>query len=172
MELFLFICFSIICIISALFVVLLKNPVKSALSLIITFFSMGGLYLLLEAEFIALMQILVYAGAVMVLFLFVIMLLDVKGPLKEEVYYKNRKVFTIPLVVLFFVLLLVGFFSPLASLGEKGKYSSEWILSQGGNVKVLAEVLFQKYLLPFEITSVLLLVAAVGIMVLGKKRVK
>ncbi len=172
MELFLFICFSAICIISGLCVVILKNPVKSALSLILCFFSMAGLYLLLQAEFIALMQILVYAGAVMVLFLFVIMLLDVKGPLREEVFYKNRKIFSVPLAILFFVLLLVGAFAPLKELGRKGKYSLDWILSHGGNVKVLAEVLFQNYLLPFEVTSVLLLVAAVGIMVLGKKKVK
>ncbi len=172
MELFLFICFSLICIVSGLCVILFKNPVKSALSLIIAFFSMGGLYLLLQAEFIALMQILVYAGAVMVLFLFIIMLLDVKGDSKEEVLYENNKFLVIPLVLGFLVLIFVGVLAPLSMLGEKGKFSLSWIQSHGGNVKVLAQLLFQKYLLPFEITSVLLLVAAVGIMVLGKKRAK
>ena len=172
MELVLFLCFSVICIASGAAVIFNRHPVKSAMYLIVSMFSMGGLYLLLQAEFIALMQVLVYAGAIMVLFLFVIMLLNLRPRDEEGVYIRSRGRMALPLSALMFIGLLVAIFSPLSSLGPKAGMTPEWIQSQGGNVKVIGRVLFQDYLLPFEVTSILLLIAVVGVIVLAKKVIK
>ena len=172
MELVLFACFSLVTLGSAVMVVYHPHPVKSALFLIVTFFSMGGLYLLLNAEFIALMQILVYAGAVMVLFLFVIMLLNLKPRIGRREEFYNRLKIALPLAALMIGIILTVVFHPLAKLGEHGLQSEQWIISHGGNIKAVGEVLFRRYLLPFELTSVLLLIAVIGVVILGKKEIK
>nr|HID59356.1 NADH-quinone oxidoreductase subunit J [Desulfobacterales bacterium] len=169
-----FFVFSAISVISALAVILNRNPVKSALSLVVCFFSLGGLYLLLQAEFIAVMQVLVYAGAIMVLFLFVIMFLNL-GPegLKERrgaIISPGASWGIIYLLVPIFLSLLYAIHHPQAFTGASGEYTSEAIAAAGGNTRSIAMVLFSKYLLPFEVTSVLLLVAVVGAIVLAKKR--
>jgi len=170
MEMFLFICFSLICVISALLVIIFSNPVKSALSLILTFFSMGGIYLLLNAEFIALMQVLVYAGVIMVLFLFIIMLLDVKHTSKEEIFYENKKFFVVPACLIFFAIFFSIATMAYNSSLMQGLKGLDWLFFENSNIKAIGKVLFNKYLLPFEVTSLLLLVAAIGIIVLGKKK--
>ncbi len=169
MELFLFLMFSMVTVLSAFAVVWHPHPVKSALFLILSFFSMGGLYLLLQAEFIALMQVLVYAGAVMVLFLFVIMLLNLKPRGEDRSVFRRRVRWAMPAVVVFLGCGLTALTSPLAHLGPKGEQGIAWMTAQGGNVRAVGKVLFKELLLPFEITSVLLLVAVVGVMVLAKK---
>jgi NADH-quinone oxidoreductase subunit J len=167
MEMFLFLCFAIICAVSALMVILLSNPIKSALCLIITFFSLGGIYLLLNAEFIALMQVLVYAGAVMVLFLFIMMLLDVKHDVVEDIIYENKKYLVVPAILIFFSSIFSVLILPYKIIKDIG--GSNWDLYKHNNIKAIGNMLFNKYLLPFEVTSVLLLVAAIGIIALGKK---
>ncbi|WP_461832915.1 NADH-quinone oxidoreductase subunit J [Desulfothermus sp.] len=170
MEMLLFFFFAFLCVISSLCVVFFKNPIKSAISLIVNFFSMGAIYVILNAEFIALMQVLVYAGAIMVLFLFIIMLLDVKHTAKEKVYFKNN----LSVVLSFCFIFLAIVFSVATSLYNaglmKGLKGLDWMFLDNSNTKAIGKILFSKFLLPFEITSLLLLVAAIGIIVLGKKK--
>ncbi len=170
MELFLFIVFALICILSSLGVVFFKSPIRSALSLIISFFSMGAIYIILNAEFVALMQVLVYAGAIMVLFLFIIMLLDIKHPIKETVLYKNNFFLIISLCLIFIVIVFTVANAAYNAKFMKGLKGISWMFINNSNTKAIGEVLFNKYLLPFEVTSLLLLVAAIGIIVLGKKK--
>lgn len=169
MELFLFVVFSLITLVSAAAVVWHPHPVKSALFLIVTFFAMGGLYLLMQAEFIALMQVLVYAGAVMVLFLFVIMLLNLKPRGEDRSAFRKRLRWAAPLILVFLGAALTAVTSPLAQLGPAAGQGVRWVESQGGNVRTVGRALFTQAFLPFEVTSVVLLVAVVGVIVLAKK---
>ena len=140
-----------------------RNPVTSAMFLVLAIISMAGLFVLLHAFFLAAVQVLVYAGAVMVLFLFVIMLLD----LKEE----GRRHFKT-----FAVITGVISVGALAALTLKTIWTSG--VGQGttpqieGATRPLGKLLFTQYLLPFEIVSVLLLVAMVGVILLSKKDLK
>ncbi|MEJ5349357.1 MAG: NADH-quinone oxidoreductase subunit J [Desulfosoma sp.] len=172
MELVLFVAFSSITLVSAAAVVLHPHPLKSALFLIVTFFAMGGLYLLLQAEFIALMQVLVYAGAVMVLFLFVIMLLNLKPRGEDRSAFKKRLSWALPLVLVFVGAVLTVVTSPLARLGPSAQQGVAWVETQGGNVRAVGRALFTSAFLPFEVTSIALLVAVVGVIVLAKKERK
>lgn len=139
------------------------NPVTSAMFLVLTIASLAGLFVLLHAFFLAAVQILVYAGAVMVLFLFVIMLLDL--PAEEK-----RKVRTTGIVLgLISVGTIVGVF--LRSLLQS-PLNPEAVPTLEGSTKPLGRLLFTGYLLPFEIVSVLLLVAMVGVILLSKKDLK
>jgi NADH-quinone oxidoreductase subunit J len=141
-----------------------RNPVTSAMFLVLTIISMAGLFVLLHAFFLAAVQIIVYAGAVIVLFLFVIMLLD----LKEE---QRRK---------------IKFFGVITGLISVGAITTIFFKALGaaqpganlpppqieGNTTALGKLLFTQYVLPFEIVSVLLLVAMVGVILLSKKDLK
>jgi NADH-quinone oxidoreductase subunit J len=141
-----------------------RNPVTSAMFLVLTIVSMAGLFVLLHAFFLAAVQVLVYAGAVMVLFLFVIMLLD----LKEE---ERRKIKSFSLVAgLVSVGAIVGIFvkSLLATQPRKDLPAP----IADGDTATLGKMLFTYYLLPFEIISLLLLVAMVGVILLSKKDLK
>lgn len=168
-ETVLFYFFAGAAVISALMLVMRKNPVTSAVSLIITFISFAGLYILLNAHFIAAIQILVYAGAIMVLFLFVIMLLDLK---REEDFLsmlKAQKFFGIALAVIVLAEVFAAISSINGMLLTRGIYSAENIVGAGGNTKVIGRLLFTDFILPFEVTSILLLVAIIGAVYLGKK---
>jgi NADH-quinone oxidoreductase subunit J len=141
-----------------------RNPVTSAMFLVLTIASMAGLFLLLHAFFLAAVQVLVYAGAVMVLFLFVIMLLD----LKEE---ERRKVKKLGLIAgLISVGAIVGIFLKSLFATQPGKALPAPQL-EGATIP-LGKLLFTQYLLPFEIVSLLLLVAMVGVILLSKKDLK
>jgi NADH-quinone oxidoreductase subunit J len=146
-----------------LLVLVSRNPVTSAMFLVLTLVSLAGLFVLLHAFFLAAIQILVYAGAVMVLFLFVIMLLDLRA---EE----RRKIKTFGIVGATVAVGAIGwiFFRSLrdSPLGGSGPPTLE-----GGAIS-LGHLLFGQYLLPFEIISVLLLVAMVGVVLLSKKDLK
>ena len=143
-------------------VVFSKNPVYSVLYLIITFFCIGGHYLLLNAQFIAVVHVIVYAGAIMVLFLYVIMLLN----LNEEAEPHKSTILRITATICAGLLMIVL----VGSL--KG---TEQMIAQGtadtsaGLVKNLGKIMLTDFLLPFEITSLLLLAAMVGAVMLGKK---
>ncbi len=138
-----------------------RNPVTSAMFLVLTILSMAGLFVLLHAFFLAAVQILVYAGAVMVLFLFVIMLLD----LKEE---ERRKIKSFGLIT---GLISVGAIAAifLKVLVKARPDANASVPTLEGDPVPLGKLLFTQYLLPFEVVSVLLLVAMVGVILLSKK---
>ncbi len=152
--------------ISGALVVFQRNPLWSALWLIVNFFAAAGIYLLAHAEFIAAIQIIVYAGAIMVLFLFVIMLLNIRQPEAEpRIPHLTQKVLGIFLAFATAGLLVYGF--------SLVKLPAAKEMTPGlGNTESIAQSLFTTYLLPFEVTSVLLLVAIVGAVVLAKSRLR
>jgi NADH-quinone oxidoreductase subunit J len=165
-ELSFFFLTSFIAVVSAIMVVTRPNPVMSVLYLVVNFFCLALLYLTLHAQFIAIIQILVYAGAIMVLFLFVIMLLNLGD---EKLFFEQQKRFMtfvgIGLATLAFMEVIAGIiFIPKISISAID--SSLRI----GTVESIGKVLFHDFLLPFEITSMLLLAAMVGVIVLAKKK--
>jgi NADH-quinone oxidoreductase subunit J len=159
-------------VISALGVVMRKNPVHSGVSLLMTFVSFAALYILLNAQFIAVIQITIYAGAILVLVLFVIMLLNLREPGRGFVdlaFNTRQGIAALVFVGLFIIelatLLFLRYFQPG---NASGPYSNAKI-SANGSIESLSEVLFTKYLFPFEVASVLLLVAIIGAVVLTRR---
>jgi NADH-quinone oxidoreductase subunit J len=168
MEAFFFYFFGGLALISAMFVIFLRKPVHNAVALIFTFFCMAGLYLLLEAEFIAIIQVLVYAGAIMVLFLFVIMLLNLETGARQNDGGRFRKWLGVFLaLVVFFLLAPVWTVQLLPAL--RGTLPPEQVL-EAGNIVSIARLLFTEYLLPFEVASILLLAAMVGAVFFALRR--
>lgn len=163
----LFFIFATTAIVTALLVIFSRNTIYSALFLVMTLFSVAGIFLLLEAYFLAAVQVIVYAGAIMVLFLFVIMLLNLE---KETKFFSfsNPKI----LLVSFFSIVFLGFIFTLIAGSVNLLNSGAEIYSGLGSVENIGLSLFTKYLLPFEITSLLLLVALVGAVLLSKKSLK
>jgi len=172
-------------VISALLCIGQRNPVASALWLVSTMFALAGIYVLLNAQFIAAIQVLVYAGAVMVLFLFVIMLLHVGREASDIRGRATRLAAVVIGVMLLGELLVLSRASPgqLAvgggSVGGAGSPLEAFPAGRAGQlapaaegvVGAIARPLFETYLIPFEITSVLLLAAAVGAVVLAKRKI-
>jgi len=144
-------------------VVFSKNPIYSVLYLIICFFAIAGHYVLLNAQFLAAVHIIVYAGAIMVLFLFVIMLLNLN---KETEPHKNNGIkFAAVITGGLLLVVLVG-----ALKGAEQITRPEQVDAQIGLVKNLGKMLFNEFLLPFEASSILFLAAMVGAVMLGKKQ--
>jgi NADH-quinone oxidoreductase subunit J len=154
--------FSFLTLLCGVLVITNRNPVTSAMFLVLTIVFMAGLFVLLRAFFLAAVQVVVYAGAVMVLFLFVIMLLD----LKEEAHRKIRKLRVLTGGIA--VLAVVGVV--LSVVWDSAPASATPTLV--GATAPLGRLLFTNYLLPFEILSVLLLVAMLGVILLSKKDLK
>lgn len=155
---------SLLLIVCALFVVISRNPVHSVMFLIGVFFCISGHYILLNAQFLAVVNIIVYAGAIMVLFLFVIMLMNLNSDTEPQ---KSR-------LVQFAALLSGGaLFLVLVAALRTVEVEQQDILqvpnSEIGLIKNLGQVLFTKYVLPFELASILFLSAMVGAIVIGKK---
>jgi len=170
MEGLIFYPIALITLVGSIRMVMSRNAVHSALWLVLVFFCFGGFYVLLQAEFVAAVQVIVYAGAIMVLFLFVIMLLRVDRA--EELLARHRIQRVVGVILGFTLLAGIGV-TVLVNLlpGKVGERSLERIATDaGGNTQALAEALFTEYLLPFEVTSVLLLAAIVGAVVLAKRR--
>ncbi|MCI0706544.1 MAG: NADH-quinone oxidoreductase subunit J [Ignavibacteriae bacterium] len=157
---------SVIFVGSAIMVITRRNPVISALYLILNFFCLAGLYLTLHAQFIAVIQVLVYAGAIMVLFLFVIMLLNLgdEQRLKEKISFTKIIAAGLGFGLLMELIYIVGFIDVPMPAGDFSKGV------EIGTVEHIGKQLFTTYLFPFEITSVLLLAAMVGAVVLAKRR--
>jgi NADH-quinone oxidoreductase subunit J len=151
---------------SAAMVVTRRNPVHSALYLLVTFFSVAAVYVLLHAEFVAAVQVLVYAGGIMVLFLFVILLVDVGRVAGARRVAKGHVILSASLTAL--VVVPVG----LHVLGGAPVAPSDAgaLAARGGNLETVSLSLFRDYLLPFEVVSVLLLVALVGAVVLARSK--
>jgi NADH-quinone oxidoreductase subunit J len=162
----LFLGFGALLVATAVMVVVHRNPVTSALFLVLSFCSLAGIYLLLQAEFLGMVQIIVYAGAIMVLFLFVIMYLNLQHDVETGAQIAVRRGIGWMVGAL---LLLFGFL--LANRGwAPGPVATQLPSMEGGNVAAIGRVLYSRFLFPFEITSVLLLVAMVGAIVLAKGR--
>ncbi|MDD3579967.1 MAG: NADH-quinone oxidoreductase subunit J [Desulfobacca sp.] len=160
----LFLILAAVALISGVLVVIQVNPVRSALYLILNFFTVAGIYLLAHAEFIAAIQVIVYAGAIMVLFLFVIMLLNLRQP--EEGGEKQHLAQKISGAALAGVTaLLVIYTCTRINLGP-----AKEMVPGFGSTEAVARSLFTDYLLPFEVTSVLLLVALIGAVILARAR--
>ena len=149
---------------SALMVLVSKNPVHSVLWLIVVFFSISGHYILLNAQFLAIVNLIVYAGAIMVLFLFVIMLMNLNNSTEPQ---KNSLVKLAGVVA--GCLLLTVFVSAVRSAQEIK--DSQALMNTGdiGLIENLGKVLFRDYVIPFELSSILFLSAMVGAAVIGKK---
>jgi NADH-quinone oxidoreductase subunit J len=162
MHLALFIFFAVLCVAGALNLLLQRHPINSALSLIVVMSSLAVLYLLLGAEFLAAAQVIVYSGAIMVLFTFVIMLLNAG---KEERTHGSKLAY------------IAGFPGAAALLGllsfifisRRGDFGSARIGEYIATTSDLSRVLFRDLLLPFEITSVLILIAILGAVALARK---
>jgi len=153
---------------SAVAMLFQRNAIHAALFLIVNFFTLAVFYLVLGAPFLFAVQIIVYAGAIMVLFLFVIMLLGVD---RDESLVERLKGQRPTAILLGLGLAAEIFVAVRASLGlAKGPADFDQVVNEGGNAEALSRVLFRDYFLPFEVTSILLIVAAVAAMVLAQKR--
>lgn len=154
---------SVTALFSALMVVTSRNPVYSVIWLILTFFAISGHYILLNAQFLAIVNIIVYAGAIMVLFLFVIMLMNLN---KESEPAKSRWLQMAGAISGGALLLVL-----VAALKDTEVRNQHVLVMEGGIglIKTLGHELFTRYVLPFEISSVLFLSAMVGAVVIGKK---
>ncbi|HET6515939.1 MAG TPA: NADH-quinone oxidoreductase subunit J [Thermodesulfovibrionales bacterium] len=155
-------------IVLALFVISTKNPVHSVLFMLLMFFHIAGLYLTLNAEFLAAIQVMVYAGAILVLFLFVVLLLN----LKEEVVverFVGRWPFGLATAFVFFLMTVLSLQSFV--LGPQGVVGPETIKAET-NARVLGKILYTEFLYPFEVVSLILLVALIGAIVLAKKKLR
>lgn len=171
LEGLLFIVLGLIAVVCAICVIFQKNPIYSAVYLIQTMIALAVLYVLLHAQFIAAIQIMVYAGAIMVLFIFVIMLLNLSKRDEEAGEGKLflQKPSAIILGIVLFVMIGVVTLKSVLQ-GTKGEYTPENINSIG-NTQLVGKLLFTDYVFPFEIASILLFVAILGAIVLTKKGV-
>jgi NADH-quinone oxidoreductase subunit J len=165
-ELIVFIVLAPLSVVTALGMVLTRNAVYSALLLVVNFFCLAGFYVLLEAQFVAAVQVIVYAGAIMVLFLFVLMLLGVGNEVAIKEQLRGQR----PAAVLLTLGLLVAIVGALASGLFDAAPASLAAANQGGNVQAVGRLLFTRYTFAFETAGVLLVVAAVGALVLGKRQ--
>jgi NADH-quinone oxidoreductase subunit J len=169
---FLFFLFSAMALLGAVFVVTSRNPVSSVMFLIVTLFALAGLFVLLEAHFLAAVQVIVYAGAIMVLFLFVVMLLnlghDELPDFRSAMARLLAGAFGIALAAFLAWTLLEGS-GPLTASGGEAADPIRTALQARGAIGAVAVPLFRTYLVPFEVTSLLLLVAIIGAVVLAGK---
>ena len=164
-----FIYFAIMLTVSSIFVVTRRNPVHSVVWMLILFVHIAGVYLFLNAEFLAAIQIIVYAGAILVLFLFVIMLLNLRP---EEMGKKFLKQWPFGVIIgVVFIVFFTLILAEITVLPQLGKYSIERIQSVG-TMMTIGTVLYTEYLFPFEIASLILLVAILGAVVLSKKKLE
>ena len=166
-ELIFFIVFALGAIAGALGVLIAKNPVNSAISLVMTFFSLASLYVLLHAVFMGIIQILVYAGAIMVLFVFVLMLINPRDDeLQRGKFSGHQLVAMLMGVGIFVVLLQTIFTTSFANAGLASSAPAEGF----GEVEQVGHALLTTHVLPFELVAVLLLVGIVSAVVVAKKR--
>jgi len=166
MTLILFSYFAAVIVATAIGVIASRKPVNSALALLVMFFHVAGLFVLLDAEFIAAVQIIVYAGAILVLYLFVVMLLNVRA---EERYQRQGLIsLVIGLAILVEAVLLLrrtGFADRFPSPTAPAASAASAL----GNTEAIGRVLYSTYLFPFEVASLILLVAMIGAILLAKK---
>jgi NADH-quinone oxidoreductase subunit J len=164
----LFLIFGFLAAVGGLGVITRKNVVHALLLLVFTFLNVAAIFFLTQAYFLAVVQILVYAGAIMVLFVFVIMLLNLRTFEQQEQTHRRQRWAALGLSVLLlaeFIVVLAG----VTFASVRGGLSPEVISEAGGSTRVFGEALFNNMLLPFEVASVVLLVAMVGAIILVKR---
>ena len=166
MQLVLFIIFGVLAVAGALNLLLQRHPINSALSLVVVMMSLAVLYWSLGAEFLAAAQVIVYSGAVMVLFVFVIMLLNA-GEEEETTGSRAAYIVGFPGAAAIFCLLSFVFLSERHALGSSN--IGGYLNHVTSNISEISTILFTKLLLPFEVTSILILVAILGAVVLARK---
>jgi len=164
-EIFFFFFFATLLVFTSLMVIILRNPLSCAFFLVLSFVNLAGLYVMLEAHFLAAAQILVYAGAIMVLFIFVIMLLNL-GREQKGLLDKNKQQI---LAVFAGGATFLGMF--FVYWKSSPKISSDSVAQNFGTIQAVGQIMFSKYLIPFEIVGVFLLVAAVGAVLLAKRTI-
>jgi len=166
----LFYFFAVLTVAGGVGVLAFKSPVHAALSLLFTFVMVAALFILRHAEFLAAVQVLVYGGGIMVLFLFVIMLVNVKGLAPEQVFLSSIAPLAIVGGVLLGVLIAFGLiFGVMASGHGDGTALRSVDGDEIGNTEAIGAMLYTKYLVPFEVVSVVLLVAMIGAIVFGRR---
>lgn len=171
--------FAGVIVLTSILVVALRNPVYNALSLLIMFFHVAGLYVTLHAEFLAAVQVIVYAGAILVLYLFVVMLLNVK---REERYHAQFPIAALLGLTIVTEVLLLAFresfsfeFAPSSVPATPAASGTDDLLAAAGapvvtgNTETIGEVLYSTFLFPFEVASLILLVAMIGAILLAKR---
>jgi len=164
MSQYIFYFLGFLAILSAMMVVISKNPIHSVLYLIITFFAIAGHYVLLNAQFLAAVHIIVYAGAIMVLFLYVIMMLNLNAEVEPHKSALQKIAATIAGGILMIV--MVGAFRNV------NPETTAAFGNEAGLIKNLGHTLFNDFALPFEVSSILFLAAMVGAVMLGKKEIQ
>jgi NADH-quinone oxidoreductase subunit J len=161
-----FLYFAVVILVSAVLMITRRNPVHSVMFMLLLFFHIAGVFVLLNAEFLAAVQLIVYAGAILILYLFVVMLLN--NSTERQAARANR---FWPWMVAFGVL-IAGEIGLLVSRGSFPAEAGQTLRQGGAGVAELGQMLYQNYLIPFEIASVILLVGLVGAVMLAKKSVK
>lgn len=168
METLFFLIITLVAIVSAILVITCKNPINSALALVMTFFCLATYYVMLDAPFMAAVQVMVYAGAIMVLIVFTIMLLNIR----VDATKKHSHKIVLGSIIGFFTLVNTVFIIIKGRVAmPNGPLTGEMIRQQG-HTELIGREMFTNFLLPFEITSILLLVAIVGAVVLAKSKLK
>ncbi|MEG2078887.1 NADH dehydrogenase subunit J [Chryseobacterium piscicola] len=163
MDQILFFLVAFLAVSSAVYFVFARNPLYAILSLIVTMFSIAGMYILLNAQFLAIIQIIVYAGAIMVLFLYILMMLNLN---KED---ESKKSNTLKFVGVFTAgLLLIGILGVFRGV-QQNHVVVDNVDKGVGLTKNLGRLLFNEYVLPFELASILILAGIVGAVLIGKK---
>ena len=165
---FVFIAMALLAMGSAIMMVTRRNPIHSALWLIVTFFSVAIVYVLLSATFIAVAQVMVYAGAIMMLVLFVIMLIHLEWGEQSSTKRSFAKLIGALITIMLFLQVLGGIWT-YGNVGKKGAFSPE-ALASTSNTQAIGNLLYGKYVFAFEIASILLLVGIVGAVLLARKR--
>jgi NADH-quinone oxidoreductase subunit J len=167
-EKILFIVFAVLTVAGAIGTITRRNVIHALLLLVFTFVNVAAIFFLTQAYFLAVVQILVYAGAIMVLFVFVVMFLNLRTFERERQTHRGQRWVAIVLSVLVlaeFVIILAG----MTLVSARGGFTPEAISAAGGSTRVFSNALFNNMLLPFEVASLILLVAMVGAIILVKK---
>ena len=160
--------FAVVITVLSLIVVTRRNPVHSVMWMLLLFFNLASMYLFLNAEFIAAIQVIVYAGAILVLFLFVVLLLNLREELLTTHFIDS---WPAGLIIALALMASIGFAVSSLAPGMSGKYTIDYI-QKATFTKVLGQVLYTEYLFPFEIASLILLISIIGAIVLAKKRTR
>jgi NADH-quinone oxidoreductase subunit J len=164
----LFIVFAVLTVAGGVGTITRRNVIHALLLLVFTFINVAAIFFLTQAYFLAVVQILVYAGAIMVLFVFVVMFLNLRTFQEQEQTHRGQRWVALVLSVLVlaeFVIILAG----ITFISAKGGFSPEAITAAGGSTRAFSNALFNQMLLPFEVASLILLVAMVGAIILVKK---
>ncbi|MFQ5691445.1 MAG: NADH-quinone oxidoreductase subunit J [Nitrospinota bacterium] len=167
-----FILFGLGLLVSSILVITRRNVVHAALYLLLALFCAAALYVLLEAEFLAAIQVLIYAGAIMMLYVFVIMLINVRETMAQRQWQRQKVAAGVIgglLAAELMVIFLKGFLAPSAKTAEAAQAALQ---VYGGNTEAFGATLYTQFLFPFEVASLLLLAAMIGAIVLAKREIK